>query len=113
MKKPGCIAALALGLAAIAPQSASARYICEIKPTRDGFVALRDGPGPAHKMIARMNRGESVGLLHPPDYEGIVRRGNWLKVTWQSGRMFATPNKKAATPEHTGWVNDGLIDCPE
>jgi hypothetical protein len=94
--------------------SAEARYACAVKPTRDGFVALRAGPSTQRPIIARMKVHEMVGLLHP-DKEEIVRSGDWLFVRWYPGTRRtadSTPDmdeKKA----RAGWVRDSLIDCFE
>ncbi len=104
---------LSLGL--LAPQAAQARYACEVKRTADGFVALREGPGAASKMKARMKRGELVGLLHPPDFENLVRKGDWLFVIYYPGVKHVdlpkTDTHKAKSIN--GWVHDRLIDCKD
>jgi hypothetical protein len=90
-----------------------ARYNCGVKGTADGFVALRDGPSASRKLIARMKKGELVGLLHPPDYEKIVRRGGWLFVRYVPGSKFSDPNAADYDKAVPGWVNDRLLECHE
>ena len=106
-------ASAALAVFAIVPQAAFARYICEIKSTKDGFVALRDKPAATGKLITRMKKGEMVGLLHPPDHEKLIRKGNWIYVRYVPGALFAKSNEANFDKDVPGWVNDSLIDCPE
>jgi hypothetical protein len=106
-------AALALSTMALAPQEASARYNCAVKSTKDGFVALREGPAASSKLIARMKKDEIVGLLHPPDYENLVRKGNWIYVRYVPGSVFDEANKADYDKAIPGWVNGRLLDCHE
>lgn len=106
-------AGLVLTACMLSPQTASARYNCEVKVTPDGFVALRDGLSAAGKLIARMKKGEVVSLLHPPDYEKLIRRGSWIFVRYIPGSQFARVNEANHDKAIPGWVNDKLIDCPE
>ena len=106
----GFLAASALLLA---PQAAAARYNCGIKPTKDGFVALRDGASPGAKLIAQMKKGELVGLLHPPDYEKLIRKGGWIYVVYHAGVQAEKVHEAKLEKGVSGWVNDRLIDCPE
>jgi hypothetical protein len=105
---------LAAGLALALIPPAEARYACAVKRTSDGFVALREGPGVKHPVVARMKQHEMVGLLDD-DRDDIVREGDWLKVTWYPG----TRRTAMVTPDiskikgRPGWVRDRLIDCFE
>lgn len=109
---PRIIAAATLLLLIAAP--AEARYACAVKPTRDGFVALRDGPSARHTQLARMRPHELVGLLHP-DTDDIVRQGDWLFVTWYPGtrRTADSIPKMDDNAGRKGWVRDSLINCFE
>ena len=107
------LAGLALAILMFAPQSASARYNCAVKATKDGFVALREGPSTSGKLIARMKKDELVGLLHPPDYENLVRRGNWIFVRYVPGALFVNANKADHDKAIPGWVNNDLLVCHE
>ena len=114
----GLPAAAITGLSAllrmVLTEAAHARYTCAVKATADGFVALRAGPGVRHRLIARMRRSEVVGLLHPPKYEKIVRKGAWLKVCYVPGSTFGKPARPgAAVRSIPGWVNGRLLDCHE
>lgn len=107
---------LALVVAAVlsAPSPAAARYACAVKPTSDGFVALRGGPSTGHPVIARMRAHELVGLLHP-DKEEIVRSGDWLFVRWYPGarRTADVIPDMDESKARAGWVRDRLINCFE
>lgn len=107
------VAAVGCAMLALTPQSVLARYNCAVKATKDGFVALRDGPAASNRLIARMKGGELVGLLHPPDYDGIVRKGNWIFVRYVPGAMFAKANEADYDKAIPGWVNNSLIACHE
>jgi hypothetical protein len=80
---------------AILPAHAHATAYCEILPTRDGFVALRDAPGPQGKLIRRMKPGEDVQIDST-----ARRRGGWMKV------FYAGPDRTLMQP---GWVNRRLV----
>lgn len=111
------IAALAATFAAamilFSAGEAQARYNCGVKRTADGFVALRDSPSPAGKLITRMKPGELVGLLHPPKYEDIVRKGRWLFVRYVPGSNINRANDADHDKAIPGWVNDALLNCHE
>lgn len=91
--------ALAVGLAG----PASATAYCEIRPTRDGFVALRAGPGAGARLLERMRAGDEVLL-------GQARRGRWVEVTfWRGGRLVAGGPPEGKPPTARGWMHDGLV----
>ncbi len=76
----------------------NAGEMCEIKATRDGFVALRKGPSVRHgrikKLIAGVHRISVVGPI-----------GRWVKVD------VAIPEGRAAGDwSGTGYVFAKLID---
>jgi Bacterial SH3 domain len=78
------------------PHSAAATAYCNVLPTRDGFVALRNGPSPTARLIHRMKPGESVQL------DGTeIARGGWIKV------YYVGPNRSVIAE---GWVNGRLIE---
>ncbi len=107
-------AMLALILVVLGLTSVEARYACAVLQTRDGNVALRDGPSARHKAIARMKPHELVGLLHP-DRDEIVRSGDWLYVRWYPGTRRTADHIPATdkTKARAGWVRDKLINCFE
>jgi hypothetical protein len=80
--------------------SASATSFCPLKPTQDGFVALRSGPSPSARLIGRMKADDEVQL-------GESRKGDWIQVTWWRGedRLARGYDKVAGR----GWVHRRLV----
>ncbi len=102
----------ALILLAAATGAAEAHYACAVKRTPDGFVALREGPGVSHRMVARMRPQELVGIMHP-DTQDIKQEGDWVWGEWFPGTRrsaFHVPKGDEKTAKR-GWVNYRLIDC--
>ena len=95
----GGAAFLWLGL----PAPARASTFCEIRATRDGFVALRVGPGPSARLLERMKPGDEVLL-------GQGRQGRWVEVAyWRGGRFARGRNPTGDPPTAKGWMHEGLI----
>jgi hypothetical protein len=88
------------GGALLSPHSASATSFCPLKETRDGFVALRNGPSPSAKLIGRMKAEDEVQI-------GQGRKGDWIEVIWWRGedRLAKGFDKVAGR----GWANRKLI----
>jgi hypothetical protein len=82
------------------PRPAAATAFCQLKATKDGFVALRAGPGASSKLIGRMKADDEVLL-------GEGRKGDWQQVTWWRGddRLVKGQDKVAGR----GWVHYKLI----
>jgi hypothetical protein len=78
------------------PSTAWATAYCEVLPTRDGFVALRENPAPASRLVRRMKAGESVQLDTT-----VKPRAGWTKV------FYTGPDRTLMLP---GWVNRRLIE---
>ncbi|WP_284177122.1 SH3 domain-containing protein [Rhabdaerophilum sp. SD176] len=76
--------------------AARATAFCEVKATRDGFVALRDAPSTGGKLIRRLKAGEMVQL----DSTRRNPRG-WKAV------IFREDGEGKVQP---GWVSAGLIE---
>lgn len=76
--------------------AARATAFCEVKATRDGFVALRDAPSTGGRLIRRLKAGEMVQL----DSTRPNPRG------WKAVIFRADENAKA----QPGWVSAGLIE---
>jgi hypothetical protein len=75
--------------------TAHATAYCEVLPTRDGFVALRDAPNANGKLLRRLKTGEDVQI------DSTVReRAGWIKV------IFTGEDR---TQNQPGWVNRRLI----
>ncbi len=97
------LAAIVSTGALLAPAPASASLFCPLKKTSDGFVALRAGPSPAARLVARMRPSDEVGL-------GEARQGKWVEVTWWRGDdRLGKPHNP---PAGHGWAHRALIgDC--
>ena len=84
-------------------EPARASLFCEIKSTRDGFVALRGRPNPDAPLLHRMRPGDEV-LLRPE------RRGAWQRVTyWRGGRFRSGRNPDGDQPTAIGWMHKDLV----
>jgi hypothetical protein len=88
------------GCAIITSQPALATAFCQLKETRDGFVALRRGPSPSTTIVGRMKAEDEVLL-------GEGRKGEWIQVTWWRGddRLAKGYDKIAGR----GWVHRKLV----
>jgi hypothetical protein len=83
------------GALAMSAIPAHATAFCEVLPTRDGFVALRETPHRQGKLLRRMKPGEDVQI------DSTVRqRGGWMKV------IYSGPDRSLNQP---GWVNRRLV----
>jgi hypothetical protein len=89
-----CLGAVTALLLNAAPAFATA--YCEVLPTRDGFVALRENPSPASRLVRRMKAGETVQLDTT-----VKPRAGWTKV------FYTGPDRTLMLP---GWVNRRLIE---
>ena len=108
--------ALAIGaMAAIAATPAGASgYACAVERTKDGFVALREGPSARHTMIARMRPHELVGTMDEQTQDQVIS-GNWIRVTWFAGTRrtaFSIPDTRNQTGV-SGWMSRNFINCFE
>jgi len=91
--------------AALIAGPAFATEFCNIKKTRDGFVALRASPSPAGKLTAKMRPGDEV-LFD----DSVQSRGDWGYVSWWKGSRFKKDGSYAfAKPTARGWMNKKLI----
>ena len=78
---------------------ANATFSCELKPTKDGFVALRQTPG--GRLVAKLTPDAAVML-------GEARKGNWVEVyAWPNGR---NPEEDDFDKRLHGWVSGELLD---
>lgn len=93
---PGLALAAASVLAATHALPARATAFCEVKATRDGFVALRAAPSTKGTLMRRLNAGEMVQLdTTRPNPKG------WTAVIFRSDDGAA---------EQVGWVSASLIE---
>ncbi len=92
-------AGIALGAA-----PASATGFCNLRTSSDGFVALRAGPSPTAKLLARMKPADEVLI-------GLGRKGRLVEVTWWRGQDRHEKGYHAIAGR--GWVHARLIeeDC--
>lgn len=86
---------------AVNPLPAKASLFCYVKPTADGFVALRNAPRVSAPMVGRMKAGDEVQL-------GVGQKGKWIEVYWWHGddRLEKGFHTKAGH----GWVARHLIE---
>jgi uncharacterized protein YgiM (DUF1202 family) len=94
-------AAVIAGLASIMAAETHATAFCNVKSSKDGFVALRQGPSKTARLIGRMRAGDEVML-------GLQQKGRWHQVTWYKGEDRHTKGFGAISGK--GWVNVALID---
>jgi hypothetical protein len=73
---------------------------CPIKPTRDGFVALRAQPDAKARLIGRMKVGDEVR----GDWD-IEDRNGWTFVIW-----YKSGDVSSLKSSGRGWVNRKLIN---
>lgn len=91
----GTILALA-GMLVAGVMPASATAFCEVKPTKDGFVALRAKPDAGAKLLLKVKSGDDVQLddtrkavkgWQPVIWRGADRTGNiagWMRASFLS-----------------------------
>ena len=95
---------IGVGLLGIAP--AAATEFCNVRKTRDGYVALRASPDPKAKLVARMKVGDEVLGDSTVD---IVK--GWMYVTWWKGGRFKSGRPDGYDkPNGKGWVYSKLVD---
>ncbi len=97
---------LAAALLAIGAGAASATTYCNVKPTRDGFSALRADASASSRLVARMRVGDEF-QAHSES------RGPWIKATWWKGGRFKNGGPTYDRPNASGWVHSSLVpeDC--
>jgi len=84
---------------------AAATVFCDVKKTRDGFVALRSKPDSRAKLVARMRVGDEV--------QAITSTGNvngWMQVIWWKGGRFKSGGPTYDAPSGKGWAYRRFID---
>lgn len=95
------LVALVVGSAIVSPAPASATAFCNLKKTKDGFVALRASPSPDAKLLARMTARDEVMI-------GEGEQGKWIEVTWWRGDDRLS--KKYGGHGLAGWMNRAFLD---
>jgi hypothetical protein len=94
-------AAIVAGFASFMATAAHATAFCYVKPTKDGYIALRAYPSKAARLIGRMRAGDEVML-------GLQQKGRWLEVTWY--RCQERHEKGFDAISGKGWVHVSLIE---
>ncbi len=95
------VALTVLFFASLAGTPAGATFMCGVKQTSDGFVALREKPSGTAKLVARLTAKDTV--LVPHDHDPV---GHWIFVE--------KLNRDGSYGGASGWVLDRLIsngDC--
>jgi hypothetical protein len=99
---------IALSLLVLGSGSALSHNVCTVKPTPDGFVALRQKPSADGSLIVRMRPGDMV-VIEKRGYE-FVQSGNWWRASHYRGEVFPEPAESEFARVRKGWVNSRLID---
>jgi hypothetical protein len=97
---PACVLLCCL-VAAPQAQAFQVGESCNLKSTRDGFVALRSGPSGSARRIHKLN----------PEYHYIAptaRSNSWVYVSVGSPESWDVPPGKQFSGE--GYVKGSLID---
>ncbi len=108
MKRVRAVLVLSAGLAVgilLAIEPAAATVFCDVKQTRDGFVALRSAPDSKAKLVARMRFGDEV--------QAITATGNvngWMQVIWWKGGRFKSGGPQYDASSGKGWAHRKFID---
>lgn len=106
MQRVGLPLATLATLLALASLSSTAHATtpchADVRPTQDGFLALRAEPNTRGALVARIPSGESVRLLERDggaDGRDLLRdrTRRWIKVEWDG---------------KSGWVFSRLLDEP-
>jgi len=56
---------------------AGATMFCPVLESKDGFVALRSGPGTSHPIVRRMKAGDEVEAIDDADKNGWMPVRHW------------------------------------
>ena len=88
----------AVGLtSAMAVPPAQASFCCEVRKTKDGFLALRSGPGTRFRLLAKVPSGEMVCFGSRED--DAPDTGDWIEG-WYTGTDGV---------RHNGWINGRFL----
>ena len=101
---------LAANSVQVRPAKAELFYVCTVKETSDGFVALRSRPSAKGRVLARMHPDELLVL----DRENgeLVNKGGWLKGLHYPGETFPDESEPEYKKVRHGWVKERLVgDC--
>jgi hypothetical protein len=102
--------AVALSLFAMTGARAEIFNACGVKPTKDGFAALRDKPLPTARLVTRMKAGEVLVIDLNKKGDGVVKSGKWFRVSHYHGEAMPNPGDPGFKDVNRGWVHTDLID---
>ncbi len=100
-KKGGAFAIALITMLSLS-QNAHATSFCEIKKTKDGYVALRAAPDQNAPLKGRMTSSDEIMLLSG-------KKGDWQHVRWWKGDDRHIKGFDAFSGE--GWMNGKLIEA--
>ena len=84
---------------ALAASPGAASEFCDAPRTKDGFVALRSGPGAKFPIVARMRFGDE--MLPTP-----IEKGDWVETRhWRGKSRFV----KGFGASRNGWMHKRFI----
>jgi hypothetical protein len=100
------LAAGLIGGALLGAGSARATEFCDIRPTPDGFMALRERADAKGQLVARMKAGDEVMLNNI-----VAEKNGWTRVYWWKGGRFTDNGafKGLSKANGEGWVNSRLL----
>src|SRR6187397_2280971 len=98
------LAAGLLGGALLGAPSALATEFCDIRPTPDGFIALRERPDAKGKLVARMKVGDEVMINNI-----VAEKNGWTRVYWWKGGRFQGQSFRGIeAADGQGWASSKL-----
>ena len=93
------------------PARAEVFYVCTVKETADGYVALRSRPSTKARLLARM-KPEELLVLDRDKRGELVNSGGWLRGLHYPGETFPDVDEPEYKKVHHGWVRERLVgDC--
>jgi len=101
--------AIALTLAGTAPARAGIGNACEVKETKDGFVAVRAAPNPKGALVSKATPGQIVEVV-VDSKQNPVARGRWWRVRHYPGEAMPLPGEPEFKDIREGWMHSALID---
>jgi hypothetical protein len=101
--------ALAIALAATTSASAGIGNACEVKETKDGFVAVRAAPNPKGALVSKATPGQIVEVVVDAK-QNPVARGKWWRVRHYPGEAMPLPGEPEFKDIKEGWMHSALID---
>jgi hypothetical protein len=91
--------AIAAAMGVVISSGAVASEFCDVPKTKDGFIALRAGPGMQFPIVARMRFGDE--MLPTP-----IGKGDWVETRHWRGKTRFTRGFGAS---RNGWMHKRFI----